>query len=53
MPRQSVTLTSPQWAWLEKEAKRLGVSVSEAIRRIVDAHRENAAITEILRNIKK
>lgn len=38
--RQSVTLTEPQWAYLRKEAKRLGISVSDLIRRIVDGYRE-------------
>jgi hypothetical protein len=37
--RQSVTFTSPQMAFLKKEAKKLGVSVGELIRRIVDQFR--------------
>ena len=37
--RQSVTLTSPQMAFLKKEAKKLGVSVSDLIRRIIDQFR--------------
>jgi fructose-1,6-bisphosphatase/sedoheptulose 1,7-bisphosphatase-like protein len=39
MHKQMVSLTLPQIAALKKEAKRLGVSVSELIRRIVDRHR--------------
>lgn len=39
--RQSVTLTKPQLGFLKKEAKRLGISVSDTIRRIIDAHRED------------
>jgi hypothetical protein len=38
--RQSVTLTIPQLAFLKKEAKRLGISVSDLIRRIIDDYRE-------------
>jgi methylphosphotriester-DNA--protein-cysteine methyltransferase len=30
----------PQLHWLEREAKRLGVSVSEVLRRIVDQARD-------------
>ncbi len=37
--RQTVTLTKPQAAYLKREAKRLGVTVSELIRRIVDEFR--------------
>lgn len=38
--QRSVVFTKPQWAWVEKEAKRLGVSFSEVIRRIVDKERD-------------
>jgi hypothetical protein len=38
--RQSVTLTEPQVKFLEAEAKRLGISVSDLIRRIIDQYRE-------------
>ncbi|MDA8251105.1 MAG: ribbon-helix-helix protein, CopG family [Rhodospirillales bacterium] len=37
--RQSVTLTNPQRKVLEAEAKRLGISVSDLIRRIIDEWR--------------
>ena len=44
MPRmstkQSVVFTSPQHAFLEKEACRLGISVSDLVRRIIDQYRE-------------
>lgn len=33
-------LTEPQLRWLEREAKRLDVSVSEVLRRILDEARE-------------
>jgi hypothetical protein len=39
-PRQMVTLTKPQSEFLKLEAERLGVTVSEVIRRIIDQHRE-------------
>jgi hypothetical protein len=39
MHHQMVSLTHPQIAYLREEAKRLGVSVSEVIRRIIDRHR--------------
>jgi len=35
----SVTLTEPQTSFLKKEARRLGLSVADLIRRIVDSHR--------------
>ena len=38
--RQSVTLTNPQFEYLTAEAARLGISVSDLIRRIIDAYRE-------------
>ena len=38
--RQSVTLTEPQFAFLKAEAERLGITVSDLIRRIVDVYRE-------------
>jgi hypothetical protein len=36
----SVSLTPPQLAFLEKEARRLGITVADLIRRIVDQYRE-------------
>lgn len=39
-PRIMVTLTGPQLAYLKSEAGRLGISVADLIRRIVDRHRE-------------
>jgi Ribbon-helix-helix protein, copG family len=37
--RQSVTLSEPQVTYLQAEAERLGISVSDLIRRIIDQHR--------------
>jgi hypothetical protein len=39
--RVSVPLTSPQDAYLRAEAERLGVSIAEVIRRIIDSYRES------------
>lgn len=33
--------TDPQIAYLQAEAKRLGISVSDLIRRIIDQHRSS------------
>lgn len=38
--RQSVTLSRPQHEYLRREAERLGISMSDLIRRIIDQHRE-------------
>jgi len=40
MHKQMVSLTEPQIEWLKAESARLGLSVSDLIRRIVDEHRE-------------
>ena len=41
--RQMVTLTKPQIEFLKREAEKLGITVSDLIRRIVDQHREEKA----------
>jgi hypothetical protein len=41
--RLNVTLTEPQLAFLRREAKRLGISLGELLRRIVDQSREQKA----------
>jgi hypothetical protein len=38
--RQSVTLTKPQKSFLKRDSDRLGISISDLIRRIVDQYRE-------------
>ncbi len=40
MHKQMVSLTAPQMAFLREEAARLGISVSDVIRRILDQHRD-------------
>lgn len=42
----SVTFWEPQAAFLKAEAERLGISVSDLIRRIIDQHREGKAPCE-------
>jgi hypothetical protein len=37
---RSVALSSKQQAFLKKEAARIGITVSDLIRRIIDQHRE-------------
>jgi hypothetical protein len=39
MDRISVSFSNPQLAYLRVEAKRLGISVGDLIRRIIDQHR--------------
>jgi Arc/MetJ-type ribon-helix-helix transcriptional regulator len=38
-PRMSVQFTEPQLDFLRAEADRLGISVADAVRRIVDRYR--------------
>lgn len=40
MPKQSIVFTAPQHAFLIAEATRLGVSVAELVRRLIDQHRD-------------
>ena len=40
MNRISVSLPPPQHAWLTREATRLGLTIGELLRRIIDAARE-------------
>ncbi len=43
--RRNVYLSDPQEEYLEAECKRLGISVTELLRRIIDQHREEQART--------
>jgi hypothetical protein len=38
MTKQMISFTDPQLKFLRKESKRLGISVAELVRRIIDAH---------------
>ena len=38
--RLNLVLTAPQRTWLEREAKRLGLSIQELVRRLIDNLRE-------------
>lgn len=41
--KQTITFTAPQAAWLKAEADRLGISVAEMVRRVIDKQREKAS----------
>lgn len=41
MDRISLSLSPPQHSWLTREAKRLGITIGELIRRIIDAARDS------------
>lgn len=38
--KQTVAMTVPQIGFLKREAEKLGISVSDLIRRIIDQYRE-------------
>jgi len=40
MTKQMISFTDPQRAFLKREAKRLGISIAELVRRIIDRHIE-------------
>lgn len=40
MIKRVISFTDPQDEWLNKEADRLGISVAELVRRIIDLYRE-------------
>lgn len=40
MNKYVISFTEPQLEWLKQEAKRLGISVAELVRRLVDQARE-------------
>ena len=42
MQRTSISLPEPQMSWLRSEAKRLGITVGELLRRLIDRVREAA-----------
>lgn len=37
--RQSITLTRPQHEWLKAESERLGITIADLIRRLIDETR--------------
>lgn len=43
MIKRVISFTDPQDDWLLKESDRLGISVAELVRRIVDLYREPLA----------
>jgi hypothetical protein len=40
MQKRMISFTAPQIAFLNAEAARLGISVADLVRRIIDQHRE-------------
>lgn len=42
MMKRMVSFTAPQDEYLKREAGRLGISISDLVRRIVDAYRSQA-----------
>ncbi len=38
MTKQMISFTDPQREFLKREAKRLGISMAELVRRIIDNH---------------
>ena len=39
-PKRKITMTEPQDVFLRIEAKRLGITVADLVRRIIDIYRE-------------
>ena len=39
--RTTITFTAPQFVYLQAEAARLDISVSDVVRRIIDHYRDN------------
>jgi hypothetical protein len=39
MPRLNLSIPAPQIVWLQTESERLGISVGELVRRIIDGYR--------------
>ena len=39
--RQTIRFTAPQFAYLRAEAAKLGISLADLVRRIIDQHRQN------------
>ena len=40
MHRHMISITDPQHDFLKRESERLGISIADLIRRIIDTHRE-------------
>jgi len=47
-PRLSITFTRRQLVFIEREAARLGITVAETVRRIVDFHIESQRVSPIV-----
>jgi hypothetical protein len=44
--RQTIKFTAPQYVWLLAEAERLGVSLADLVRRIIDDYRRAAILKQ-------
>lgn len=53
MPKALITISDPQDAWLRREAKRLGISISELARRLIDSRRSAESAAEHILNDKE
>ncbi len=43
MIKQMLALTEPQVIYLQRESARLGITIPELLRRIIDSHRDKAS----------
>lgn len=50
--RRNIYFSEPQGEYLIAEAKRLGIAVTELVRRIVDQHREQETATKMRKGHK-
>jgi|APFre7841882654_1041346.scaffolds.fasta_scaffold74940_2 tRNA uridine 5-carbamoylmethylation protein Kti12 len=39
-PKRKITMTAPQDVFLRREAERLGITVADLVRRIIDEYRK-------------
>lgn len=39
LPSKNIQFTAPQLEWLEIQAKELGITVAELVRRVIDEYR--------------
>jgi hypothetical protein len=46
---RTIKFTEPQWAWLDSESARLGITVSDLVRRTIDEKRERVVLHETIR----
>lgn len=44
--KQTITFTDPQASYLQREARRLGISLADLVRRIIDQYRVKPTIQQ-------